>query len=87
MKLADMSPEQKALLTSPYGFGRYLLGIPIADTATPKVVAECRDENQLYYKVQANDRQKQVIQAMEPHGARVSVRWPLVKAASPATPP
>ena len=69
-----MSPEQKALLTSPYGFGRYLLGIPIADTATPKVVAECRDASQLYYKVSANDRQKQVIQAMEPHGARVSVR-------------
>lgn len=74
MKLNDLSSEQKAVLTTPYGFGRYLLGIPIADTATPKVVAECRDENQLYYKVQANDRQKQVVQAMEPHGARVSVR-------------
>lgn len=75
MKLADLSIEQKAVLTSPCGFGKYYLGLPINDAPVEKQIGECRGENgELFYPIYENDRQKQVVNALEPQGAKVSAR-------------
>jgi phage terminase large subunit len=75
MKLNELTLEQKALLTSPYGFGKFYLGLPINDAAGEKQIGECRGENnELFYPIFENDRQKQVVNAIEPQCAKVSVR-------------
>jgi hypothetical protein len=74
MKFAELSIEQKAILTSPYGFGKYYLGLPINDHAVERQIGECADGNQRFYPILENDRQKQVVNALEREGSKVSVR-------------
>jgi hypothetical protein len=72
MRLNELSIEQKALLTSPYGFGKYYLGLPINDSAAQRQIGSCAAEGQQFYPIYENDLQKQVVNAMEPNGAKVS---------------
>lgn len=75
LKLSDMSDEEKQLLASPYGFAKHFLGLPIMDCPERRKVGECRDDvtGELYYDVFENDKQKQVLNALETPG-KVSVR-------------
>lgn len=69
---ADLSPEQKALLASPYGFGKHFLGLPISDASERKKIGECRDGDALFYEIFENDGQKRVVDDLDPHGAKVA---------------
>lgn len=70
----ELSPEQKALLTSPYGFGKHFLGLPISDVSERRKVGECREGEALFYEVFENDAQKRVLDDLNPHKAKVAVR-------------
>lgn len=70
---ASLSPEQKAVLTSPYGFAKHFLGLPIYDQARAKV-GECREGDQLFYEIFAGDKQKRVLDDLNEHGAKVAAR-------------
>ncbi|PAW75160.1 MAG: hypothetical protein B9S38_02420 [Verrucomicrobiia bacterium Tous-C4TDCM] len=73
--IASLSAEQKRLLGSFYGFGRFFLGLPIMDAPEERKVGECRDPvtNEHYYDVVENDRQKQVLDSLD-LGGKVSAR-------------
>lgn len=75
MKLADMTLEQKALLSSPYGFAKYYLGLPIMDVEERRKVGECRnpDTGEVYYDIFENDKQKQALNLLDTPG-KASVR-------------
>jgi phage terminase large subunit len=66
-RLDELSIEQKRLLTSPYGFGKYYLGLPISDTAPSVKVGECRDgtTGELYYEVNATDAQRRALELID----------------------
>lgn len=73
-KLSEMTIEEKALLASPYGFGKYYLGLPIYDDASGQKVGECRDGSQLYYEVRKSDWQKRAVNSLEKPGGKTSAR-------------
>lgn len=70
--LGDLSPEERALICTPYGFGKYMLGIPIADSPVKKRVGVCGTEQETFYEIFDNDMQRQIVDAVAPHGARVA---------------
>lgn len=70
---ATLTTEQKALLTSPYGFGRHILGLPLMDQPRRKI-GECRDGESLFYEIYENDSQKRVVDDLDGHGAKVACR-------------
>lgn len=67
MPLDRMSAEQRQLLGSFYGFGKYYLGLPIMDAAEERKVGECRDPQtgEVYYEIVDNDRQKRVLDSID----------------------
>ena len=69
----SLTQEQKQLLTSPYGFGRHILGLPLMDQARRKI-GECREGDQLFYQINQNDAQKRVVDDLDSHGAKVAAR-------------
>lgn len=69
----DLSAEERALLSSPYGFGKYFLGLPIMDRPT-KIVGKCGDATNTFYEIEENDRQKLVLDAIAMPGSKVSTR-------------
>jgi hypothetical protein len=71
---AELSNAQKALLTSPYGFGKFFLRLPIYDAPERKKVGECRDGNDHYYDIFETDCQKRVLDDLNPHQAKVAAR-------------
>lgn len=71
---AALSPEQKRLLTSPYGFGKHYLGLPIYDAPVRRKVGECRDDKELYYEIFETDCQKRVLDDIDKDGAKVAAR-------------
>ena len=70
---ATLTTEQKALLTSPYGFGRHILGLPLMDQPRRKI-GECRDGENLFYEIHDNDSQKRVVDDLDAHGSKVACR-------------
>ena len=70
---ATLTTEQKALLTSPYGFGRHILGLPLMDQPLRKI-GECRDGENLFYEIHDNDSQKRVVDDLDAHGSKVACR-------------
>lgn len=72
--LTKLSPEEKAFLASPYGFAKHYLGLPIMDTPGRVKVGECRHDDALFYDIYQNDLQKQILNALDPAGAKVSAR-------------
>lgn len=73
VKIADLAPEQKRLLASPYGFAKFFLGLPVMDAAERRKVGECRDGDKVFYEIFDNDGQQRVLNALEQPG-KVSVR-------------
>lgn len=71
---SELSLEQKAYLSSPYGFAKEFLQLPIMDRAERKKVGECRDADQLFYEIFENDAQKRVLDDLDPHNSKVAVR-------------
>lgn len=70
---ATLTTEQKALLTSPYGFGRHILGLPLMDQPRRKI-GECRDGENLFYEIHDNDAQKRAVDDLDAHGSKVACR-------------
>ena len=68
-----LTQEQKQLLTSPYGFGRHILGLPLMDQPRRKI-GECREGDAHFYDVWQNDAQKRVVDDLDSHGAKVAAR-------------
>jgi phage terminase large subunit len=68
-RLDELSTAEKALLGSFYGFGRYFLGLPISDAATPRVTGACRDlsTGDVLYEVRETDAQKRVLDSIDAH--------------------
>lgn len=69
----ELTADQRALLTTPYGFGKFYLGLPIYDAERRKV-GECRDESQVYYEIHEGDTQKRVLDDLNSNGAKVAAR-------------
>lgn len=67
LRLDQLTPEQKQLLASPYGFGKFFLGLPLGDTAEPHKVGEVRDPDtgRLYYEITATDKQRRIVDALD----------------------
>ena len=67
LTLDKLDDAQKALLTSPYGFGRYFLGLPLADAPERKKIGEVRDPQtgRLYYDIHDNDVQRQIVDSLD----------------------
>lgn len=74
IKPSELTAEQKALLTSPYGFGKHFLGLPITDSPQRRKIGECREGDEVFYEVFENDEQKRVLDDLDPHGAKVAAR-------------
>lgn len=70
---ADLTTEERALLASPYGFSKYFLGLPVMDKPS-RVIGTCSDGTTEFYQIRENDRQKQVLDAIEAPGSKVSAR-------------
>jgi hypothetical protein len=72
--LADLSAEEKRLLSSFYGFSRFFLGMDMADVAGDEVVAECRSPTggELYYQVRRSDWQRRILNAADQHKSKVT---------------
>jgi hypothetical protein len=70
---ADLTTEERALLASPYGFSKYFLGLPVMDKPS-RVIGTCSDGTTDFYQIRENDRQKQVLDAIEAPGSKVSAR-------------
>lgn len=73
-RMEDLTPEQRALLCTPYGFGKYMLGLPVMDAPARKKVGECAAEGQTFYEIFENDMQRQIVDAVGVHGSKVSAR-------------
>lgn len=73
-QLADLTESERALLSTPYGFGKYVLGLPIADAPERKKIGECGADGKVFYDIYENDMQRQIVDACEPHGAKVTAR-------------
>lgn len=73
--LAEMSAQEKRLLASFYGFGKFYLGLPIADAATRRQVASCKDltTGAELYPVYECDAQRRVLDAID-RANKVTVR-------------
>lgn len=69
----ELTPEQKALLTSPYGFGRHYLQLPIMDKPRAKV-GQVAGIHGHYYDIFENDAQKLVLDDLDQHRAKVAAR-------------
>jgi len=67
LTIDKLDEAQKALLTSPYGFGKYYLGLPLADAAERKKVGEVRDPDtgRVYYEIHDNDVQRQIVDSLD----------------------
>ena len=76
--MTALTPEQRALVESPYGFAKYILGIPVYDGRRknlPAAPREVRANGSLLYTVNENPSwQREVFEAMKDSGARVSLR-------------
>lgn len=70
---SDLTGPERALLASPYGFGKYFLGLPIMDRPD-RIVGTCGDATGEFYAIRENDRQKQVLDAIERPGSKVTAR-------------
>ncbi len=75
VKPDELTVEQKELLTSPYGFAKYFLGLPIMDTPVETKVGECRgSDGQVFYEIFENDRQRRMLDAVGEPNAKVTGR-------------
>jgi phage terminase large subunit len=74
MALDEMPPELRKELATFYGFGKHYLKIPIHDHPGERKIGEVSDENGHYYDIVENDRQRQVLDAIDKRGSKVSVR-------------
>ena len=76
--MTGLTSEQRALVESPYGFAKYLLGIPVYDgrrKPLPAQPREVRSNGSLLYAVNENPSwQREVFEAMKDSGSRVSLR-------------
>lgn len=72
VKLRDLDAAQKAWLATPHGFAKAILGLPIYDRAEPKPAGTCARGGVTYYDIVEGDLQKQILDAIEPPGSRVS---------------
>lgn len=72
--LADLTPEERRLLASPYGFGKHVLGLPIYDHPGLRQIGRCGDGATEFYPIYENDLQKQVVNALDATRPRVTVR-------------
>jgi phage terminase large subunit len=73
-RLEDLADEERKLLCTPYGFAKFMLGLPIADSSVRRKVSECRAGAELFYEIYENDMQRQIVDAAGVHGAKVSAR-------------
>lgn len=73
-KLADLTPEERRLLASPYGFGKHVLGLPIYDRPGLTKIGSCGADGREFYPIYENDLQRQVVDALDGQRPRVSVR-------------
>lgn len=71
---AELTAEQRALLTTPYGFGKFILGLPIYDAPERRKVGECRDETGCHYEIHDNDGQRRVLDSLNEPNAKVAAR-------------
>jgi hypothetical protein len=73
-----LTAKERELISSPYGFAKYLLGIPVYDGRrkdAPKQGREVRCDGKVLYTVDENPFwQREVFDAMKDSGARVSLR-------------
>ena len=73
-----LTAKERELISSPYGFAKYLLGIPVYDGRrkdAPKSGREVRCDGKVLYTVDENPSwQRDVFDAMKDSGARVSLR-------------
>ena len=74
VKPETLTPEQRALLTSTYGFAKFFLGLPIYDNAVRRKVGECRDETATYYEIHEGAGQKRVLDDLDTPNAKVAAR-------------
>ncbi len=58
---ADLSPEKRALLSTPYGFAKYILKLPVLDAEEPVKVGTCSYEGADFYEVHTSDKQRRVL--------------------------
>ena len=74
--LAELSDAERRLMASPYGFGRYILDLPFSDQPAERRIGACRnpETQEEFYPIYENDRQRQVVDALDAEGAKVSVR-------------
>lgn len=74
-RVDELTPEQKALLASFYGFGKYYLGLPISDAPERRKIGECRDlvTNEVLYDIHETDAQKRALESIDQH-KKVTVR-------------
>jgi len=73
-RIDQMDPALRKELATFYGFGKHFLKIPIHDTPTERKIGEVRDGATHYYDILANNRQRLVLDAIDHHGSKVSVR-------------
>lgn len=75
IKLDEVPLDQKRYLASFYGFAKEFLRLPIYDRREPRKVCEVRDtKGNLLYVVNETGWQREVLEAMDPHGAAVTLR-------------
>ncbi|WP_404422936.1 hypothetical protein [Nibricoccus sp. IMCC34717] len=71
---SDLSEAERKLLCTPYGFGKYMLGLPIGDAAVRRKVGDCAADGESFYEIFENDVQRQICDAASGHGGKVSAR-------------
>lgn len=73
-----MTTAERKVLASPYGFAKYILGLPVYDglQVQPTVARRCMGPGSVcHYEVEEGTNwQKKVFDLMDPRGARVSLR-------------
>lgn len=74
VKVADLTLEQKRYLTSPRGFVKHILKLPLYDDPNRQQVGTCSRGDSHYYDIFRGDTQARVLAAIEPEGSRVSVK-------------
>ena len=74
VKTQELPDKGKALLTSPYGFAKHFLQLPLTDHAERRKVAEISGVHGHYYDVLENDSQKRVLDDLDAHGAKIAAR-------------
>lgn len=74
LDVAEMSMAEKSWLTSFKGFTKAILGLPYYDTATKRIVGQCRGKDgKVYYDVMETNWQEEVFDSIDRHGSRTAV--------------